>query len=126
MRLLPLLRGELVVPAAEFDSPRLFLQRQGEQRTWSFENPSKPDKPGGSPAPRIGRLAVRDVLPGGAVYVLPDPNASGAVDLWVAWSESGAPSQDEVVRTQGSKECPSGLSAAATPEVRCLFLRVQL
>jgi len=72
------------------------------------------------------RLAVRALLPGGAVYLLPDPNTANAADLWVAWNEPAVQSADEVVRTQGSMECPSGLSAAATPTVRCLFLRVQL
>jgi len=72
------------------------------------------------------RLAARDLLPGGAVYLLPDANTGGAVDLWVAWNESAVLSQDEVSRTSGSMECPSGLSAAGTPTVRCLFLRVQL
>ncbi len=72
------------------------------------------------------RLAARALLPGGAVYVLPDPLTGGAVDLWVAWNEPAVQSQDEVARTQGSLECPSGLSAAATLTVRCLFLRVQL
>lgn len=72
------------------------------------------------------RLAVRDLLPGGAVYLLPDADTGGAVDLWVAWNEPAVLAPDEVSRTSGSMECPSGLSAAATPTVRCMFLRVQL
>jgi type IV pilus assembly protein PilV len=72
------------------------------------------------------RLAARDLLPGGAVYLLPDPNTGDALDVWVAWNEPAVLSKDEVSRTSGSMECPSGLSAAATPTVRCLFLRVQL
>ncbi len=75
----------------------------------------------------VWRVRVRAQLPEGSGFVLPDANAGGAVDIWVAWVEPLAANPDEVQRAGGDRECPAGLAADNhSAVVRCHSLRVQL
>lgn len=72
------------------------------------------------------RGTVRAQLPMGSVFVLPDPDAPKALDLWVAWSDPQLARTDEQVLVNGARECPTALAISQESNVRCLYLRVQL
>jgi type IV pilus assembly protein PilV len=72
------------------------------------------------------RSRLRAQLPNGSGFVRIDTSIVGAIDIWAAWTEPGAPSGEDTF-TEGSRECPSGLSAGdEVPPVRCQTLRIQL
>lgn len=73
------------------------------------------------------RSRLRAQLPNGSGFVSIDANVAGAIDIWAAWTEPGAPAGDEDTFTEGARECPTGLSAGSNvPPVRCQTLRIQL
>lgn len=105
-RVRPLLfRRELVVPYAELDAPRLFLEQQGERRTWLIGTGEK----GGEPIqPVIARAVVRD----GQINYL---EQSSKTDVRIAFETQAAGSAPA-----GSNAGGAAASAAAgrlsTPE----------
>lgn len=67
------------------------------------------------------RQSVRSSLPSGSVRI--DRTASGASDVWIAWTDAG----NEHVLTGGALECPASLGlTAADSNVRCIYFRVQV
>jgi len=74
------------------------------------------------------RLTVRDNLPSGSVFLLPDAavTSAGAADLWIVWRDAAVKSTDEQVRTGGARECPIDLEVSTDSSIRCLYFRVTL
>ncbi|HEX5686456.1 MAG TPA: type IV pilus modification protein PilV [Ideonella sp.] len=71
--------------------------------------------------------AVFNSLPGGAAYVqLPaDPKANPTADVWIAWLDPDASSDEATADVDGRSECPQGFREL-TPQPRCAYFRVGL
>jgi type IV pilus assembly protein PilV len=76
------------------------------------------------------RRTVRNLLPEGAVFLVPvvDPAsgiaAAGAFDLWIAWRDPVLATSE--ASTVGAIECHNNLNADMANGVRCLYFRVKL
>lgn len=68
--------------------------------------------------------AVFNALPGGAAYVQlsADPMAVPTADVWIAWLDPDASSNEA---NAGANECPPGFQGL-TPQPRCAYFRVGL
>jgi type IV pilus assembly protein PilV len=72
------------------------------------------------------RIAVRDQLPEGSVFLLGQP-ASAAMDLWVVWRDPAVANVDDSPALAG--ECPNGLNKGDAPSpasIRCSYFRINL
>jgi type IV pilus assembly protein PilV len=71
--------------------------------------------------------AVFNSLPGGAAYVrLPDdPKVNPTADVWVAWLDPDASSDEATADTDDRDECPAGFRDLE-PQPRCAYFRVGL
>jgi type IV pilus assembly protein PilV len=69
------------------------------------------------------RLAARNLLPDGSVFLQKDAAVAGAFDVWIAWRDPGLAATDEA-STVGAIECNNDLDAPAG--VRCMYFRVKL
>jgi type IV pilus assembly protein PilV len=70
------------------------------------------------------RIAARNLLPEGSVFLRKDPAVTGAFDVWIAW-------RDPVLATNeassvGAKECPNDLAVDIATGIRCMYFRVKL
>jgi type IV pilus assembly protein PilV len=70
------------------------------------------------------RLAARNQLPEGSVYLVKDAAVAGAFDLWIAWRDPSLATNE--ASTIGAKECHVGLTIDSTTSVRCMYFRVKL
>jgi type IV pilus assembly protein PilV len=73
------------------------------------------------------RLAVRNQLPGGSVYLAKSVSTSvKAADLYVAWRDPAvaAPDENSTDARNYGKECPASFSSDKS--VRCIYFRINL
>ena len=70
------------------------------------------------------RLATRNQLPEGSVFLRKDAVATGTFDLWIAWRDPVLANGES--GSVGAMECPDDLGVDAEPSVRCMYFRVKL
>ena len=69
------------------------------------------------------RLAARDNLPQGSVFMIRDATPA-AGDLWVIWMDPSVSATDD--RPASASECPDDLERSGNLAIRCMFFRVNL
>jgi hypothetical protein len=69
------------------------------------------------------RLAARNLLPDGSVFLQKDPSVAGAFDLWIGWRDPSLAAADEA-STVGAIECNNDFDVPSG--VRCMYFRVKL
>lgn len=70
----------------------------------------------------LWQIRVRDQLPSGSVFIQYQ-NLQSAYDVWLVWRDPAVAS-DDLVAT--GLECPTALTVASDPSVRCSYFRINV
>ena len=99
IKVLPLLKGDVILPRVEIIRPKVYLHRDASGRAnWTFENTAPTNEPAGAP-PKLP--VVRDFLIDGGELTVRDEILKLTVDGTIVAREKAAESNDKAFRVEG-------------------------